>query len=638
MPSLQDNIWEKALLIRQVEYRLLTLFQQGLINGTVHTCIGQELTGIAIGQYYLPGDYVFSNHRGHGHFLGIYNQLDAFIAELLGRDSGLCAGHGGSQHLAYQGFFSNGILGSTAPIAVGLAKAIKINQSNNISFLFIGDGALGQGVIYEALNLAAIYKLPLYVICEHNKIAQSTPTEPMIGGDLQQRVEGFGFNFVSSSTNFPEQHLATTEQAVQALRSGAKPVFHLVEMQRLMPHSKSDDTRDKFLLQDLWAQDPLNNWLEQLTTQQRETKLQQVTQIIDQAVDKALASDLAQVLSTPTQAQQVKLVKESFASEPSKLVYKLNQALSSALQQPDTLLFGEDIESPYGGAFKVSDKLSDLYPEQVFNTPISESAIIGLGIGLAMAGKRPIVEIMFGDFLTLGFDLLVNSAAKFTQLFAGQVTLPLLIRTPMGGRRGYGATHSQSLEKHFLGVPYLEVVACNYRQSQQTLYESIANISTPTIMIENKLDYTRINEPMKGYQLSKSNALWPCYLLTPLCQPAITVLCYGGMLKEVELAAVELLFNYEIALEIVCPTQLYPFDGELLNLSLNKTEKLLCVEEGSHFASFMSEAIATVAINEHYEIQRLAGDETIISAARNIEQQQLPDANKIVTFLLNWLK
>ena len=637
---LGHHVWEKALLIRQVEYALLALYQQGHINGTVHTCIGQELTGIAIGECWVDGDYAFSNHRGHGHFIGIHNELEGFFAELLGKESGVCGGHGGSQHLAYQGFFSNGILGSTAPIAAGLAKALKRKKTNNISFLFIGDGALGEGAIYEALNLAGVYQLPLYVICERNHIAQSTPTENMIAGSIEDRASGFGFEFIHSTTNEPELHLQKTADAISSLRHQAKPIFHLVDTQRLMPHSKSDDTRGGKVLSKLWAQDPLAKWINQLDASSAKTLQKKISERIESAVAKSMSAPSSKALNsfTPPSNDDVTIYEEKAIFSDIKLVTKINQTLALLLENPLTILLGEDIESPYGGAFKITDKLSKLYPQQVINTPISEGGVIGLGIGLAMAGYRPIIEIMFGDFLTLGFDLLINSAAKFPQLFNQQISIPLLIRTPMGGRRGYGATHSQSIEKHFLGVPNLQVIAINYRQTTEQLKQAISLISQTTIMVENKLDYTRQSKPMQGYLISHDRREWPCYLISPRCPASITVLCYGGMLKEVEQAAIELLFKYEVAIEIVCPTQLYPFDSSVLMNSLEKTKKIFCVEEGVDFASFTSEVLAEISIQGCYEISRLGADETIISAAKNIEQTQLPNTDKIISHILNWLK
>ncbi len=158
----------------------------------------------------------------------------------------------------------------------------------------------------------------------------------------------------------------------------------------------------------------------------------------------------------------------------------------------DIFIFGEDIEFPYGGAFKVTKDLSALFNNNVFNMPDSEAAIIGFGNGLSLAGKLPICEIMFGDFLSLIFDQWLNHAAKFSKMYNNNISNPIIIRTPMGGKRGYGPTHSQSIEKHFVGIPNTEVISLNFRYNVGVLYDNlIQNINKPTLVIENKIDYSK---------------------------------------------------------------------------------------------------------------------------------------------------
>lgn len=633
-----DSIMRKAFLIRKAEQHLLELFEQGSINGTIHTCIGQELVGATIAEHaYQKGDFLVSNHRGHGHFLSCFpHLLSDFFAELTSRQSKICGGHGGSQHLYVDGFFSNGILGSTAPIACGIAYAKKQSKCNNIVTLFLGDGAFGEGVIYEAMNLAQVYKLPIYIICESNKISQSTKTSSVQSGCLVQRAKGFGLATFESSTNQLEDHVKKTTEAASIVRTNT-PVFHFIHTQRLHSHSKGDDTRSQIELAQLWLNDPLSNWLNSLESDKKqllESEIETQINVAHKAANQLPVATLNyfEKAVTDFQVPSLKLI------EPPKTLLKnrLNKTLDSLLSQnKHMIVFGEDIESPYGGAFKVTDNLSSRYPDQVWNTPISESAITGKAIGLAMSGYTPIVEIMFADFLTLTLDQILNSASKFSALFKLKHNLPLLIRTPTGGRRGYGATHSQSPEKHFLGIPNLNVYAINYLLPIDLLKE-IYSPNIPTLVLENKSDYAKPPTSVKGFNTLLCNDSKDV-VIQPKCVAHFTLLCYGGMLSHVEEAIFTLLFEYEIAVEVICPTQLYPFNDKQLTRSVSETKNLLCVEEGTHFANFSAQCIAQLHnLGLEFNSKMLSSEDNVISSALHVENTQLPNKNNIISTVLKW--
>ena len=190
--SLAD--YETAFLIREVETRLLSLFSEGKLNGTVHTCIGQEWSGVAVARHLVPGDEICSNHRGHGHFLARTGDVAGLIAEVMGRQSGVVSGRGGSQHLKADGFFSNGIQGGMVPVGAGLAWAKKASGTGNIVIVFIGDGTLGEGTLYETLNIASRHDLPLLIVLENNLYAQSTSQRQTLAGDILSRAESFGIS------------------------------------------------------------------------------------------------------------------------------------------------------------------------------------------------------------------------------------------------------------------------------------------------------------------------------------------------------------------------------------------------------------------------------------------------------------
>ena len=300
------------------------------------------------------------------------------------------------------------------------------------------------------------------------------------------------------------------------------------------------------------------------------------------------------------------------------------------------ILIGEDIEGPYGGAFKVTKNLSRDFPGRVRNSPISEAAIVGLGNGLALSGLVPVCEIMFGDFMGLACDQLINHASKFRYMYNDQVDVRLIVRTPMGGKRGYGPTHSQSLEKHFLGLPDTRMLALHSHYDPGLIYDELfASIDRPTIVIENKLLYgLRVSDTAPdGFGLEHSDELFPTTRLRPECEPDVTILCYGGMLPDVVKALDPLFDEHEIAAEVICPTQLYPLNVWPIVESVMKTGRLLVVEEGLAFAALGAEAIAQVVERVPgtlRAVRRLASPEHPIPACGPLEKLLLPGTDLVV--------
>ena len=229
----------------------------------------------------------------------------------------------------------------------------------------------------------------------------------------------------------------------------------------------------------------------------------------------------------------------------------LNDALLELFdQRNDVVLLGEDILDPYGGAFKVSKGLSERWPDRVITTPVSEASLFGVAAGMALRGYRPILEIMFGDFVALGFDQIVNGLSKFREMYDDQVSVPVVVRTPMGGRRGYGPTHSQSLEKLLLGVPNICVVAPSECHDLRSLLHRSVEDDAPVFFIENKLMYGRPNErPVEGFvgelQCIESEEAYPALAFSgnEFGASEVTIVTYGGMLPVVLEAATELILG-----------------------------------------------------------------------------------------------
>jgi len=341
------------------------------------------------------------------------------------------------------------------------------------------------------------------------------------------------------------------------------------------------------------------------------------------------------------------------------VLQSLNAGLHKAFTtDPRVYLLGEDVLDPYGGAFKVSRGLSSAYPQRVITTPISEAGIVGVAAGMAMRGLRPVVEIMFGDFVTLIADQIINHIAKFRWMYNDQVRVPMVIRTPMGGRRGYGPTHSQTLEKLYLGIPGLRViapcaVAAGEYEPGELLYHSILSSDDPVLFIENKLLYlSPIQRPgdLNEFEIkhaaipshsihqgpnAETDFSLPVFTLTIRDAPApqITLAAYGHMAELARQAMLKLAYEREIFIELVIMTGLAPFEISPVSASLRRTRRLLAIEEGTLTLGWGAEVLArnleTLGLRLE-SARRLAARDLPIPAAGPLEDQVLPGVEEIV--------
>jgi pyruvate/2-oxoglutarate/acetoin dehydrogenase E1 component len=318
----------------------------------------------------------------------------------------------------------------------------------------------------------------------------------------------------------------------------------------------------------------------------------------------------------------------------------LNEALRQALSSDErVLLLGEDLLDPYGGAFKVSRGLSTEFPGRVLSTPISEAGIAGAAAGMALRGLRPVVEIMFGDFVTLIADQVINHIAKYRWMYNDQVRVPLVIRTPMGGRRGYGPTHSQTLEKLFLGVPGLHVLApCPLGDPGGLLRHAILEMDEPVLFVENKLLYLLpVEDPaaLADFEVSRGEGPAPAYRLrlAGAPPPVLTLAAYGYMVELARQAAWRLAYEEEIFCEVVALTRLAPFELAPLNASLQTTRRLLTVEEGGLSLGWGAEVLARsleAPGGRLLAAGRLAALDLPVPASRPLEETVLPGVEAIV--------
>jgi TPP-dependent pyruvate/acetoin dehydrogenase alpha subunit len=251
------RLYRRMRFIRRFEETLLGLFEEGLLNGTTHACIGQEANGVGLMEHLRDGDHIFSNHRCHGHFLAWTGDAFGLLAEIMGKPAGLCAGIGGSQHICAPGFKSNGVQGGIVPSAAGIALAEQLRGSDGLSVVFLGDGTLGEGVVYETLNLTALWQLPLLLVLEDNGWSQSTPSSLNLAGDIAARFSAFGLPVVEVDTTDVLEIEAAAGEAVSGCRARQGPGVLIIHTYRLCHHSKNDDNRPVEEVQLRWGYDPL---------------------------------------------------------------------------------------------------------------------------------------------------------------------------------------------------------------------------------------------------------------------------------------------------------------------------------------------------------------------------------------------
>lgn len=243
--------------IRRFEETALELFSQGKLNGTTHTCIGQEANSVGLISHLSQRDIVWSNHRCHGHYLSFTKDVRGLINELVGTAQGVCAGRGGSQHLCRGNFYSNGVLGSIVPVACGCALAEKFKKTDSIVLVFIGDGALGEGAIYESMNIASLWDLPILFVVENNFYAQTTPSYLQLAGKIADRSRAFGLSHFEITSNDVFEVYNYCKQPLDHVRQQRKPAVLVLNTYRLAPHSKGDDFRDPSEINEWKKKDPL---------------------------------------------------------------------------------------------------------------------------------------------------------------------------------------------------------------------------------------------------------------------------------------------------------------------------------------------------------------------------------------------
>lgn len=314
--------------------------------------------------------------------------------------------------------------------------------------------------------------------------------------------------------------------------------------------------------------------------------------------------------------------------------------LEELLVDPKVFMLGEDIEDPYGGAYTISKGMSTKFPGKVLNTPMSEQGFTGLGVGMALAGYKPIIEIMFGDFSTLIMDQILNHASKFVEGFEKQIHM--VVRDPMGGYRGYGATHSQSLEKLYVGLPHIAVVTPSVLHAPGELLVKSMNMGIPVIFAENKLDYTRkmfVEENIASNFIVKyhGNEFPIAEVVFPNEEPDLTIISYGGLISPLLNMLHDLFMEEEIAVRMLDLSCISPMDFDMISNLTKGSKKILTIEEG-HIPFGIGDGIISNLVQRGVkaEFKSIGAKQYIIGTSKEAESKVLPQIEEIKELILNW--
>ena len=293
------ELYRTMFRIRRFEETVLEEFSRGVFAGTTHTSIGQEANAAGVISVLQPDDVIVTNHRCHGHFIAYGGDMRSLFAEMMGKATGLCGGRGGSQHIHWRNLYSNGVQGGIVPIAAGMALAEKEKQSGALVTLFVGDGTFGEGALYEACNMASLWRVPLLIVVEHNHIAQTTPTALVMAGRIPERLQAFDIQVTELNTSDVSEVQQASLKCVTSILKNSLPQALVLNTVRFGPHSKGDDTRSEAVIRELRStRDPLKILAARLPLETLEQLHNEVEQDVTRAFEHALADPLATLEET----------------------------------------------------------------------------------------------------------------------------------------------------------------------------------------------------------------------------------------------------------------------------------------------------------------------------------------------------
>ncbi|MEL6991721.1 MAG: dehydrogenase E1 component subunit alpha/beta [Pseudomonadota bacterium] len=631
--------------IRLFETRAKELFLKGVVKGTAHSSVGQEAIAAGACAALKPDDFLLTHHRGHGHTIAKGADIALMFAELMGRAPGYCSGLGGSMHIAdieRNILGANGIVGAGIGLSTGAALAEKLNSTGNIGITFFGAGAAHEGIFHEAMNLAAIWQLPLIFFCENNQYGLTTATESVTAGpSIAARGDGYDVPNERIDGNDVASVFDAVERAALRARAGDGPT--LIEaltyrwddhsMRANLPSYRTEDEEGDWKTRDPIAR--LRDRLieaEELAPDDLESMQAEVEAEIETAID--WAKDQAE----PHMAQAMDCVlppRPGDFKEPPigerRITYA--QAITEAFAlemaaDDDVIILGEDVGAT-GGIFGLTPGLLDCFgADRVRDTPISEGAISTCGVGAAMRGKRVIVEAQLWDFVTLMADAIINQAAKARFMLGGKAKVPIVFRGPQGAGIRLAAQHCQSLEMLFANVPGLQIYAPSSAYDAKGLMASAIVDDGPVVFLEHKLLYLGAEQPVP----EERYFIEPGRARIVRAGTDCTVIATLAMVDRAVQAA-ERLEREGIGVEVIDPRTIKPLDVDTICDSVRKTNRAVVVHEAPLFGGFGGEIAATIQDRAFdwldAPIARVGAPEMPVPYNDRLERAYMPDAARI---------
>jgi 2-oxoisovalerate dehydrogenase E1 component len=637
------DAYRSMFTIRRFEERVLELRRADQFAGSTHLCAGQEAIPVGALAALGPEDRVVATYRGHGWAIACGVPLPALMAEICHRATGVNGGRGGSAHLMApeHGLLGeNSIVGAGVPIAAGAALAAQIAGTGRVVAVSIGDGATSQGATHEALVFAAYRRLPLVVICENNGWSEMTPIDRIVpGGDLAARAPALGMAGASVDGNDPTAVRDAVAEAGERGRAGGGPTFIEARCHRLWAHYNADveHYRPKADCEAAEAADPVAALRARLVDAGvAEADLS----ALEAGVEGAIATAAGAALSAP--APDPRTAREHVHAAPARggdtgepaeereLTYgkAVNEALRRELAaRPEVLVYGEDVGHA-GGIFGVTRTLQEEFGERrVFDTPIAEAAILGSAVGAALEGMRPVVEVMWGDFLLVALDQLVNQAANIRYVSRGRHAAPLVVRTQQGAVPGSCAQHSQSLEALLAHIPGLRIGVPSTPQDAHAMLRAAVADDDPVVLFEARALYQRKQnvrlggerEGVGGARVRREG-------------DDVAILSWGPMALAAEEAA-EALAGRGVEATVVDLRWLAPLDDGAIATAVERTNRVVIAHEANLTGGFGAEIAARI-VERHFgeldaPVRRVGAPDVRLPPAPSLQAALLPSADSI---------
>jgi 2-oxoisovalerate dehydrogenase E1 component len=630
------KLYKSMLKPRMIEEKMLILLRQGKISKWF-SGIGQEAISVGVTAVLDKEEYILPMHRNLGVFTGRNIPLYRLFSQWQGKANGFTKGRDRSFHFGTQEFNIVGMISHLGPqfgVADGIALANKLKKNNQVCAVFTGEGGTSEGDIHEALNVASVWQLPVLFCIENNGYGLSTPASEQYNCEnLADRGKGYGMeSHIIEGNNILEVYTRIND-LVTDMRKKPRPVLIEFKTFRMRGHEEASGT--KYVPQDLleeWeSKDPLINFENFLLKERvlNETLKSEYTASIKAEIDggldlafseKVVQADLSTELNDVYQNFTYKEVKPNNKTEELRLIDAISEGLKQAMQRHDTtVIMGQDI-AEYGGVFKITDGfLEEFGKERIRNTPICESAIVSAAMGLSICGFKAIMEMQFADFVTSGFNPIVNYLAKSHYRWNQQADV--VIRMPCGAGVGAGPFHSQTNEAWFTHTPGLKVVYPAFPYDAKGLLATAIEDPNPVLFFEHKALYRSLRQqvPTDYYTLPLGKA-------SLIKEGAdVTIISYG---MGVHWALDTLEKHPTISADLIDLRTLSPLDTETIYASVKKTSKVILLQEDSMFGSMASDISALVTENcfEYLDapVKRVASLETPIPFAANLEEQYLP--------------